>query len=174
MINPYTIIGAILLLIGVSFGGAHIGAKLEREEWQKKEIVTLAKAAGELQKEFVRYERMVKFNEAKSAKAADDHAKTIQNLKTQHDATVAGIRRTGGLRIPRSTCTRQDPGTATAPGAVEPDDAAASTVRLPERVEERLFGIAEDADRLAEQLRSLQKWIRDNGLYGPQPENKSD
>lgn len=171
MINPYTIIGGLLLLIAVAFGGAHVGKKLERESWQKKEIALLAQAQDDLTKEFQRYERMVKFNEAKSVKAADDHAKTIQNLKTQHDATVAGIRRTGGLRLPGTVCKAPNPGASATPGAVESDDATAGTVRIPERVEERLFGIAEDADRLAEQLRSLQKWIRDNGLYGPPPEN---
>lgn len=183
MINPYTILGGLLLLIATALGGAHFGAKLEREEWQRKEIVTLAKAADDLQKEFVRYERMVKFNEAKSVKAANDHEKIIQDLKGQHAAAVADSRRTGGLRIPRSTCTRQDSGTAAAPSAVEPDGSAASaglahagadgsvqedtSVRLPPQLENDLFDIAEDADKLAEQLRSLQKWVRDNGLYGP-------
>lgn len=168
--NPYTIIGGLLLLIVVAFGGAHVGKKLEREVWREKETALLAQQSKDLAAEFQRYERMVNFNNAKSAKAAEDHEKAIAQITATHTSIVADIRRSGGLRISGAVCKAKDATATTATSAIEPDAETPGTVRIPEQVEERLFGIVEDADKLSEQLRALQKWVRDAGLYGPAKE----
>lgn len=190
--NPYTILGGVLLLVAVAFGGAHVGKKLEREAWQAKEIATLNKHNEAIAAEFKRYERMVKFNNAKTVKAADDHAKEIIAQKSSHDAAVARERAAGGLRIARSACTVKTPGAAASASALKSDGASPATgafprpagegvqvvddqtvhdsIRLPETIETDLFNLVEDADKLATQLRNLQKWIRDNALFGPEKE----
>jgi len=182
--NPYTIIGALLLLIVTALGGAHIGKKLEREKWQAEKIEMQSKQVAELATEFNRYERMVNFNNAKARKASEDHAKELAAQKTAHAATVARTRAAGGLRIDRAACAAKDPAAAQGPGAGRPDGRAAGaepppgsadrnlqaevgSIRLPTEVENDLFDLVEDADKLATQLRNLQKWVRDNGHYGP-------
>ncbi len=181
--NPYTIIGALLLLIATALGGAHIGKKLERQEWQNKKIVSLEKYNADLATEFNRYDRMVKFNEAQARKASADYAKALAAQEATHDEVVARKRAAGGLRIDRATCATKDAATTEGPSASRPDGSGSraslfpesadrhlpeevATIRLPTDVENDLFDLAEDADKLATQLRMLQKWVKDNGHYG--------
>lgn len=183
MINPYAIIGALLLLIVTALGGAHIGKKLEREKWQAEKIQMQAEHTKAIEAEFDRYARMVKFNDAKARKASEDHAKELDAQKTAHVATVARTRAAGGLRIDRAACAAKDAATSQGSGTGRPDGSAAGaepppgspdrnlqaevgSIRLPTEVENDLFDLVEDADKLATQLRNLQKWVRDNGHYG--------
>lgn len=184
--NPYAIIGALIAAIALVLGGVHVGKKLERETWQAERIELLSAHAADLSTEFKRYERMVNFNNEKARKASEAHAKELADQKIANDATVARTKLAGGLRINASACRAKDAGAPAAPGAGRPDGQAAGpgappgqadrrlqeealdeTVRLPTEVENDLFDLAEDADKLATQLRNLQKWVRDNGLYGP-------
>lgn len=181
--NPYTIIGALLLLIATALGGAHIGKKLEREKWQAEKIELQAEHTKAIEAEFNRYARMVDFNNAKARKASEDYAKALATQKTAHDGTVARARAAGGLRIDAAACKAKDPTAAKSSGSGRPDGSGAGTgplpesldrnlqaevgsIRLPTEIENDLFDLVEDADKLATQLRNLQKWVRDNGHYG--------
>lgn len=164
MINPYTIIGAIVLLITVALGGAHVGRKMERSNWQAKEIAAKERAALDLEIAHARIRRIQLYNEANARKASAQHEQAISDLTKQYDDARAAVRAAGGLRIPASIC----PGTGAdeSAGARRPDESAPATVALPERVTEDLFVLTRRADEMAEQLRALQGWVKESGFYG--------
>ncbi|MFC0132988.1 hypothetical protein CR105_25535 [Massilia eurypsychrophila] len=162
--NPYTIIGGIVLAIALCLGGASVGKRLERTAWQAKELATAAAAQKEMAAAQDRYVRLQKFNEATARKASADHEKAIATLSQQYDAARAAIRAAGGLRVPRAIC--QTNGAVEGPGAGRFDDAATATVKLPDRVTEDLLNLTKRADELAERLRALQAWVRAAGHYG--------
>ncbi len=165
--NPYTILGGVLLLIAVAFGGAHVGRKLERSAWQEKEIATAAETQKQLVDEHKKYVRLQDFNEMTARKATANHEKALSDLQSKYDAGIAAVRASGGLRVARTICLDQDATTAKSTGAGRPDEASAGTIQLPERVEGDLFALTKRADDLAEQLRALQLWVKENGHYGP-------
>lgn len=163
--NPYAIIGALVLLIAVALGGAQTGRKLERSTWQAKELATAAAAQQELASAIERAQRIQTFNEAKARKASERHEQALSDLDKKYAADLAAVRRAGGLRIPRSTCDAAPAGEQGA-GTGRSDAASAGTVKLPDRIEADLFTLTKRADELAEQLRALQGWVRDAGFYG--------
>lgn len=164
--NPYTILGSILLLVAVAFGGSHVGRKLEREKWQAKEIATAAAVQKDLIAEHDKYVRLQNFNQATARKASADHEQAIAALTAQYDAARAAIRAAGGLRVSRSICTDPHATAAQGAGAGRSDDASAATVALPESTEAKLLALTGEADALAERLRALQSWVRASGGYG--------
>lgn len=171
MINPYTIIGGLLLLIAVAFGGAHVGRKLERSTWQAKEIATAAAAQKDLIAEHDKYVRLQNFNQSAARKATADHEQAIADLTQKYDAARAAIRAAGGLRVSRSICADPHATATEGTGTGRSDDASAATVQLPDRVESDLLALTKRADDLAERLRALQAWVKSAGLYG-EPEAK--
>lgn len=164
--NPYTILGGVLLLIAVAFGGASVGRKLERQKWQEKELATAAATQDLLVAEHKKYIRLQDFNEMTARKASENHAKALSELKTKYDVSIAAVRAAGGLRISRTICLDNNAATAEAASPGRPDEASAETVKLPDRVEDDLYKLTLRADELAEQLRGLQEWVKANGLYG--------
>lgn len=157
--TPYTIIAGIVLLIAVGLGGVQTGRKLEREEWQRKELIAAKAHAVALEEAHTKYVRAQKFNEEKARKASKDHEKAISDLGKQYATALDAIRADGGLRIP-SPCNGTE-----GPGASGPNESRPGTVKLPDRIESDLFKMTERADKLAEQLRALQNWIKENGHY---------
>lgn len=163
--NPYSIVGALLLLIATAFGGAHVGRKLERERWQARELEIAQHNAVLISDAAQRAQRIQAFNEAKARKASEEHEKALSDLRARYAADLAAVRAAGGLRIPATACA----GTSAAeqgasPGG--PHEASPGTIKLPDRIESDLFAMTKRADDLAEQLRALQGWVRDNGFYG--------
>lgn len=164
LLNPYAILGAFLMALAAFFAGSHVGKKFEREVWQKKEIALLTARAVERDAEARDRDRLLKFHQATARKASADYEKSLEDLRTAYAADVAAVKRAGGLRIPKRTC--PSPAGPEAPGASGPDEAGPATEELPERIEDRLFKLTERADALAEQLRSLQNWVKASGFYG--------
>ncbi|MDB5937557.1 MAG: hypothetical protein JWQ01_4901 [Massilia sp.] len=167
--NPYSILAGLVLLIAVAFGGAHVGKKLEREAWQAEKIALQAAQHGALVAEMDKRGRDQKFNEAKARKATETHEKALSDLDQKYAAERDATRRAGGLRIPANVCAGKATGGEQATSAGRPDESAAATVALPERLETDLYALTKQADELAEQLRALQGWIVDNGFYGEPP-----
>lgn len=163
--NPYAWAAGLALMIAVALGGVQTGRKLERATWQARELAAAKQHAYDLAAAAEQIQRAHNFNNAKARKASEDHAKALSDLSSKYAADLAAIRAAGGLRIPASACA----GTAPAnqgTSAGRPDEASAATVQLPERIESRLFAMTKRADELAEQLRALQGWVKDNGHYG--------
>lgn len=162
--NPYAIIGGLLLAIALCFGGSSVGKRLERTKWQAKEIATAAATQKALLASQERYVSLQKSNEATARKASADHEKAIENLTAQYDAARAAIRAAGGLRVSRAIC--QADGAAKGSGTSGPDDSTSATVALPPETERRLLELTQEADALAERLRALQAWVKASGGYG--------
>jgi len=167
MMNPYLIIGGLLLLIAVAFGGAQVGRKLERTAWQQKEIATAAQNQKELNDAIQAAQRQELFNQAKARKATEDHVQAINDLNQKYAAALIAVKSAGGLRVNRAavcdSTTASNQGTSTS-GSHE---TSAGTVELPQSTQASLFELVKRADELAEQLRALQGWIKDNGFDGP-------
>lgn len=181
--NPYAIVGGLLLLIATWFGGQYQGGKIADA---KNAIVvqglkdSAAKRELNLQKgytEALATELQVREDERKSAqkitdKVILDHEKAITKLKQEAAAIIAAKRAAGGLRISAASCATVEAiatkGEATGTGQL--DGEAAGTIRLPERIESDLFQLMTEADAVVEGCRSLQNWVRANGFYGPAKE----
>jgi hypothetical protein len=164
--NPYAIIGGLLLLIAVYFGGSHVGRKLERSNWQAEKIALQNAQHDALVAEMGKRGRDQKFNEAKARKATETHEKALSDLDQKYAAEIAADRRAGGLRIPANVCAGKTAGAEQTAGASGPDDASASTVQLPDRTQADLYVLIKRADELAERLRALQAWVKASGGYG--------
>jgi hypothetical protein len=164
--NPYTILGAILLLVATAFGGISAGKKLERAEWQKEKIVLQAQQQAQVEAQFRQFDQQVKINDAKARKAADTYEDAITQLTHDAAADVAAVKRAGGLRITAPARACKSTAAAESAGPSQPDETGTETLRLPVTIEDGLFDLANDADEVSEQLRALQAWVRDNGHYG--------
>jgi hypothetical protein len=160
--NPYAWAAGLALMIAVALGGVQTGRKLERSTWQARELAAAKQHAYDLAAAAEQIQRAHNFNNAKARKASEDHAKALSDLSSKYAADLAAIRTAGGLRIPASACASA----AQSASAGRPDESSAATVQLPERIESGLFALTKRADELAEQLRALQGWVRDNGHYG--------
>lgn len=167
--SPYAIAAGLLLVIAVYFGGSHVGRKLERSNWQAKEIATAAATQKDLIAAQDRYVRLQNFNQATARKASADHEQAIAALTAQYNAARTAIRAAGGLRVSRSICAGPHATAAESPGAGRPDDAGAATVALSPETERRLLDLSAEADALAERLRALQSWVKASGGYGDAP-----
>lgn len=149
----------------VAIGSWHTGAKLARSDCQAEKIALQQAQQKAIIDQVAKNDAILKDQQAKARKASDDHEKALSDLQTKYDAAIAANRAAGGLRVSRSVCD-QPPASPKTTSAGGPDEAGARTVELPQRVEDDLYALTKRADELAEQLRALQQWIRDNGLYG--------
>lgn len=109
-----------------------------------------------------------------NVKVSTKHEAEVQTNRNEYRADRAAADRTGGLRIaiPATVC-NHPAATTEGADAFEPDESAATTVRLPREVENDLWSAAEEADALSAQIRAMQEWVRANGHYGteqPEPE----
>lgn len=146
----------------------HRGAMLERAGWEKKETQRQKDTADLLRKHAADVAALTLQYNLNNLKVSDDHEKELEALRIARAADRAAFDRAGGLRIARAVCNPPAAGPE-APSAGGRDEASASTVRLPEQVENDLWAIVNDADEVSAQLRSCQAWIVTNGFYGPKP-----
>lgn len=146
----------------------HRGATLERAGWEKKEAQRQKDTADLLRKHAADVAALTLQYNLNNLKVSDDHEKELEALRIARAADRAAFDRAGGLRIARAVCNppAAGPEAASAGGR---DEASASTVRLPEQVENDLWAIVNDADEVSAQLRSCQAWIVTNGFYGQKP-----
>lgn len=163
--NPWRIIGGLVLAIAVALIGVQTGKRLERTTWQTKAIATAAANQKALNGAIQAAQREQLSNEAKARLATENHAKSLSALDQKYAAAIGASRNSGGLRIAKSVC---NPVAASnqSPGPSRPDEAGAGDGELSTAVTDGLYALTKRADELAEQLRSLQGWIADNGFYG--------
>lgn len=164
MINPYAIIGGLVLLIAVVLGSIQTGRKLERSTWQAKEAVTLEAARVELAAAHAKNARIQSFNEANAREASAQHEQAISDLTKNYAKARADVRAAGGLRIPASICTSS--GSTEGTGTSGFNEGSPTSVPLPDRIADNLLELTYKADQVVEQLRSLQFWVKANGHYG--------
>jgi hypothetical protein len=168
--NPQALLagalGATLLAIASFFGGMHLGDQAATARWGKEKTKLQADQNALLLAEIDKRHADQLANDAKTRKASHDYEDALAAKDRDYAVSLAAVKHAGGLRIPATVCpATAAPGTQAA-GASRPDEAGPGTVELPERTQQRLFSLTDRADSLAEQLRALQGWIRDNGFYG--------
>lgn len=159
--NPYIIIGLIVLWLGslaaVGKWQNTAGRESERVAWQEREGKSLAAANAKI----VSLTTAVRAKEQESASTiasmGAEHAKAIETLEGRRRRDVAAVR-DGTIRLRVAGACPTNPG-----GGGAPEVAAAprigdgpATVELPREVTADLLTLANDADQVADQLRSCQ------------------
>lgn len=175
LLNPWFWLAICIWTAGIAVYAHEVGSESgrdkERAMWLRQanatkdaEIAALAKngtANAALQ---------TKFNQT-NVKVSTGHETEVDKNRSDYSADRVAADRAGGLRIPspvRAKCDRPA-ASAQVADAVKPDEEAASTVRLPRELEDRLWTRAEEADALSAQIRAMQAWVTENGFYGPEP-----
>lgn len=174
--NPYTILGGVLLLIAVAFGGYHkghsIGAAEVQTKWDANKI-----ARSEANNKAI-VDAVAKNNLEHEADLIKT-AKVITNYETALDtknAQIATARRDADAKRLRITvdqsavCARPSEAAETA-GAKSVDGTGTAAIDLPREIEQGLRDLAEDDDKAIalrdEKLAGLRAWIKEHGFYGP-------
>lgn len=156
--NAYAKALAVILVAAVAaLGGWYFGSEHTQARWDASKAQIAAAEQGAVAKRLEENAATERENAAVNAAITRNYDAKIADLSAKYAASRAA----GGLRIPATSCPRSASPAATA-SAGSIDDAA--TVRLPDAVENRLYSLAEDADRTSLQLIQLQDWIRQNGL----------
>lgn len=162
MINPYVIIGGLLLLIATAFGGEHVGRTMERTVW-----LTAAKKAADAAQ--VEQNRLIAKNESdrqayiQDAKIASDyHEKEIADINRQHAIDIKRVRVTGPFLHTVTT-----PGQSASPGNA--GQAATTAEFLPDAFVSNLRQLAADADTAVADLRQLETDAKTAGCFEGYP-----
>lgn len=165
----FRIIAALVALValmaagvGIHMHGVSQGKKLERADWQAKELVRQQDEKDAILDRIADNERVQRDNDAKNRKVSDDYENRMAVLRKSRDAARAArdANPADGLRIDRAA------GQAETAGDRRRDEAAAAYVLIPAETERRLFDLADDADEIVEQARACQNWIKTHGFYG--------
>lgn len=100
--------------------------------------------------------------EKNNGKVVEEYEDRLKYQADSYEIRIAGIRSSGGLRIPKADIgsNERQPETASAEANHEAGD-----YRLPERIENDLFAFARKADEVKEQLNACQSWIKTQGFY---------
>lgn len=168
------VLGAATVISLAGFGLANHfearGRALERAGWVEKEAKERAADVQLLRDHAADIQQLQDHFADIARKTSEDYETELAQLRLERDADRRRVDAAGGLRIPAPACAAG--GAVAGPeaaGAGGRDEASASTVRLPEQVENDLWDIADTADQVSAQLRACQSWIRANGFYGPAP-----
>lgn len=152
-------------LIGVYVTGHHQGAKGVQSDWDASKAQFIDAQSKLIQEHAKEIEALRQKQDQTNIQVSEDHEKAITEIQKKHDADLAAVRASGGLRLPRSVCNPAVTRTE-APGDSGHHEDVADTIALPDKIANDLFDFAADADRTTEIARACQNWIRQNGFYG--------
>lgn len=152
---------ALLVMIGLAIGihwhGVNQGRRLERADWQAKELV---RASAEQKAILAAVENNTRIAQQQEI----DKRKVINGYQTELAAIRAAANRpAGGLRISRAVC-NPPAGTGQTDNSSGTNAAVTGSVELPDQVANDLRKLASDADEVTATARALQEWIRLNGM----------
>lgn len=152
---------ALLVLIGLAFGihwhGVNQGKRMERSEWQAKEIRRITAEQKATLQAIENNTRIEQQQEIDKRKVINGYQTEIASIRATHERVA------GRLRISSAIC-NSAAATGQADGASRTDAAAAGTVELPIETERDLRRLARDADEVTATARALQEWARLNGM----------
>jgi hypothetical protein len=146
-------IAGCLLIAGASFGVNHYKTKWQGEihaQYAESTRQALIKRNAEIERERLAQEEI-------NRKVVADYE---NKLKTLSDRLASAKR--DGLRMPKTVCSGI---AATAEATSTKGTDGDETIRLPERIESGLFGLAEKCEQVQIERNSLQKWIIYHGFY---------
>lgn len=156
--------------LGLHYHGTLQGAEVERNTWLAKEAKEKDQQIDLAFEHNKKLESIQRSNDKILKETSNDYqAKLSQERQAKLDA-VAESRRLGGLRIPASACPVPSlVGNTEATGTNGTDGRSQGTIALPEQIEADLWATSLEADEVNTQLRSLQNWIKAQGMYGEIP-----
>lgn len=159
MVKPLGIVIAVLLLLlGISGGVIKyqyhqlVKAEAAVKAWESQDAINRAEYA----KEMARAVAEVKAKEERHAREIASTVADLEAAKRQRDSERLAA---GRLRLPTSVCEAAPSAGPRSAGAPAESDVRAS-IGLPEKVEQDLRRLAQDADDTADQLRAAQAVIR--------------
>lgn len=156
-------------LIGVYATGHHQGAKGVQSDWDASKAQFIDAQSKLIQEHAKEIEALRQKQDQTNIQVSEDHQKALDEIQKKHDADLAAVRASGGLRLPRSVCNPAVTRTE-APGDSGHHEDLADTIQLPDTITDNLFSEAKRADEVTEQARACQNWIRMNSLYGIPPQ----
>lgn len=170
-LNPYVLLAkigaAIALLIAVWFHGHKVGENAVQADWDASRVALAEQTAKLVLEHSLEMDAVRKRQDAINVQVSRDFEGKLDEIGKSHAAELDRVRKSGGLRLPGSIC----PGsTSTGTQTTSPsgsNETGPATVILPEQVTEGLFNLVEEADKVTEQLRACQGWIRQQGFHQP-------
>lgn len=147
--NPYAIVTALVIAIGLSLGGVQVGKKLERQVWQDRELKITRLHGAELDALIAKVEDERKGFATKTRKASEDHEKEIADINELYRAALDRRVRVAFCRPTVGSPPSQSPGA----GGVQ--QAAAPAQFLPDAFASDLRQLARDADEQVADLRQV-------------------
>lgn len=161
----------ILACLAAYVYGNHQGVQQERGVWEGRERQRANNVANTAVTHVGKVVEEVKQDQEIERKANERHEAALEELRKSRNAYRVLVAEHGGLRIAANACAGRDPVTTgpitSSPGSS--DGTVTGTIALPKEVDEDLQDSADEADRILEQARTCQGWIRDQGFYGPKP-----
>ena len=161
LMNPWVLIGVAvawaLSIVGAADYWGGVQRDLERGEWVARDNAKLIKANAEI----LRLNNEARATEARRIDEmtilATSYSKGAQDAEERRRRDVAAAR-DGALvlRIPAAACGAGG-GEAGQTGPPAPGRDAPATIELPREITADLFALADDADAIADQLRTCQQ-----------------
>lgn len=170
--NPWVILGLVLLwatsLFGVGKWQREDGRTAERVESQAREIETVTAANAKI-KQLNDAARAAEHASAVAiATIGAEHASAIETLEARRRRDVAAVR-DGAIKLRvAGTCTPSPGGSAVPEARAAPGlGDGAQSIELPREATDFLLGLANDADQVADQLRSCQSIVLNDRKESP-------
>lgn len=162
-------IGAVsALLLGVYLTGRHHGETAVQADWDRSKAQFIDAQSNLILQHAREMEDLRKRQLDINFEISQDHQRNLDAIQKKHDADLAAVRASGGLRVTRTICSGPADTGAKATGNGGHDADASTTVALPEQTSNDLLNFATEADRVTEIARSCQSWIIKNGFYNAQ------
>lgn len=159
LLKPYLYLGGIVAIcLGVGY--VYTLPEKFRNEGEQRNEARHAEAT-----RIAKIERKAEIERLKHEQA-ETNRKVVTQYETQLKSLsdrLADAKRVG-LRVPKTICS----GIAATPEATSTEgNNGGETIRLPERIESGLFGLAEKCEQVQIERNSLIDWIKLNGFYLP-------
>lgn len=155
--NPYLILGIVLACLASAFGGVHVGKKLERTDWQEKEI----RQQAEYQATYKRLTDSAREKERQhveqTAQAQKEYQDALTKQRRLYDAENARLR-DGSivLRVPvTTTCGSTSPEAGSDPSR----STGRATAELSGEIAEAIGRFGSEVDEVVHQLKLCQSII---------------
>lgn len=154
-------LAAVLFLIAAFFAGQHQGKKIERAEWQAKEIKAAQDAADRLAEVQDETRQAEQAHQAAMVAASSTYLKELAHVRTEKDRVIANLR-AGAIRLrdPGPYSFGRDSMPTTCPGAGRCDGGTGAD--LSDAAAEFLVHLASEADEVTRQLAACQRILTED------------
>lgn len=152
----------LLALIALCFGFEIHGRHTVQAKWDKAEIIRVANEKAQIDIRLESNRMLAQAQADTTTRISDANHKAIASVNSSLDAARHAVAVTGGLRV--AVACSQVAGPAQAGSASGSNGTGTRTVALPDQVTSDLLDLAAEADKVVEQLRSAQDFIKSNGF----------